>query len=157
MVEIASGRMGPRREDAAAKQLIERNRATIEKLADHLSNGAYSASRQSRPEPQPEGLIIHVLGGAATDEAPRPYVRISPNDRVVLADQATGRQLEFLGQIRRENGARRFVLATRANGFFAELAPEAAAQLATLDGVRLGGDYDDDRLSADIRARLGIA
>ena len=36
-----------RRDDIAAKQLIERNRATIDKLADHLSAGAYSASRTS--------------------------------------------------------------------------------------------------------------
>ena len=121
----------------AARQLIERNRATIERLADHLSSGAFSASRQAKPEPQPEGLMIHVLGGPPADETPQPYVRISPNDRVVLADHATGRQLEFLGQIRRENGARRFVLATKANGFFAELASATAARLAGLDGAQL--------------------
>ena len=76
--------------------------------------------------------------------APRPYVRISPNDRVVIADQATGRQLQFLGQIRRENGVRRFALATSANGFFAEVEADTAAQLAELDGMALGRDYDED-------------
>ncbi len=118
-----SGRAEPRREDVAARQLIERNRATIERLADHLSSGAFSASRQAAPVPQPEGLMHPRPGWAAGGRArPSPYVRISPNDRVVLADHATGRQLEFLGQIRRQDGVRRFVLATKANGFFAELA-----------------------------------
>jgi len=147
---------GSRREDIAARQLIERNRGTIERLADQLSAGAFSASRKPRPEPQPEGLIIHALGGPVAAEAPSPYVRISPNDRVVVADQATGRQLQFLGQIRRENGVRRFALATSANGFFAEVEADTAAQLAELDGMALGRDYDEDRLSADIGTRLGI-
>lgn len=156
MTDILSRRDGPRREDLAAKQLIERNRATIERLADHLSAGAFSASRATRPAPQPDGSIIHVLGGRPASEAPRPYLRISPNERVVVADHATGRQLQFLGQIRRENGVRRFVLAIKANGFFAEVAAETAAPLAALDGVELSRTYDEDRLSADIRERLGI-
>jgi hypothetical protein len=152
-----SGRSEPRREDLAARQLIERNRATIERLADHLSSGTFSASRQAKPVPQPEGLMIRVMGGPPAEETPQPYVRISPNDRVVLADHATGRQLEFLGQIRRENGARRFVLATKANGFFAELASATAARLAGLDGAQLTSDYGDECLSADIRDCLGVA
>jgi hypothetical protein len=157
MTETHSRRAGPRREHVAAKQLIERNRAKIERIADHLSNGAFSASRRPKPERQPEGLVIHVLGGPSADETPRPYVRISPNDRVVLADHATGRQLEFLGEIRRENGARRFVLATKANGFFAEVAGETAARLAELDGATLDRTYGDARLTTDIRNRLGVA
>src|SRR5262245_38807303 len=101
----------------AARSLIERNRATIERLANQFSSGAYSAARARPPEPQPQGLIIHTLGGGTTAEAPSPYVRISPNERVVVADHVSGRQLQFLGQIRRENAVRRFVVATRANGF----------------------------------------
>lgn len=156
MTEIQSRRAGARREDVAARQLIDRNRATIEKIADHLSNGAFSASRQPRPEPQAEGLMIHVLGGPAKGETPLPYVRISPNDRVVLADHASGRQLEFLGQIRHQNGARRFVLATAANGFFAELSPETRSSLEALDGAQLTGEYGEDQLGADIARQLGI-
>lgn len=157
MAEIFSRRDGPRREDLAAKRLIERNRGTIERLADQLSAGAFSASRKPRPEPTPDGSIIHVLGGAPAVEVPSPYLRISPNERVVVADHVTGRQLQFLGQIRRENGVRRFVLATKANGFMAEVAVETAALLAPLDGVELSREYGEDRLSTDIRARLGIA
>lgn len=157
MTDFLSSRGGPRREDLAARQLIERNRATIERIADHISAGAFSASRAQRPEPRPDGAVIHVLGGPPTPDEPRPYLRISPNERVVVADHATGRQLQFIGQLRRENGARRFVLATRANGFFAEIPADAAARLADLDGVELSRSYDEDRLSADIRERLGIS
>jgi hypothetical protein len=154
---IRTSRSEPRREDVEARQLIERNRGTIARIADHLSMGAFSAARQPKQEQRAEGLIIHVLGDAAASEVLLPYVRISPNDRVVLADQATGRQLEFLGQVRRRNGARRFVLATKANGFFAELSAECAERLAPLDGAELKVGYDDEELVADIRDRLGLA
>lgn len=156
MTGIRTTRPVPRHDDVEARQLIERNRATINKLADHLSMGAFSASRRGKQEPQAEGLIIHALGGTPASEAPLPYVRISPNDRVVLADEATGRQLEFLGQVRRQDGARRFVLATRANGFFAELSPESAARLGSLDGKEFGIGYGDEELVADIRDRLQL-
>lgn len=145
-----------RREDVDAARLIERNRATIERIADQLSAGAYSASRAPRAEPQTEGLIIHSLGAGPPDDAPSPYVRISPNDRVVVADRATGRQLEFLGQIRCQDGVRRFVLATTANGFFAPLGADAAARLAGLDGLTIGRGYGEDELAADIRRCLGM-
>lgn len=157
VVEFISKRSGPRPEDVEARRLIERNRGTIERLADHLSSGAYSAARAPKAQPQPEGLIIHVLGGKRADDAPEPYVRISANDRVVLADAVTGRQLHFLGQIRRANGERRFVLATAANGFFGSFDPEIGAALAELDGSRLDRDYDEDHLAADVRTRLGVA
>ena len=142
---------------AEARELIERNRATITKLADHLSMGAYSASKQPAPEPQAQGLIIHVLDRSRPDDAPVPYVRISPNDRVVLADQASGRQLEFLGQIRKQDGRRRFVLATKANGFFAELTGEMAAKLVPLDGKELSRDDGEAALAAEIGRLLGLA
>src|SRR4051812_42963893 len=94
--------------DVEAKRLIEQNRGTIERLADQLSNGAYSASRAPKAEPQAQGLIIHVLGGKAESTTPEPYVRISHNDRVVVVDHETGRQLHYLGEIRRVDGRRRF-------------------------------------------------
>ena len=157
MVRPGPPRGSTRREDVAARQLIDRNRGTIERLADHLTNGAYSASRQPRPEPQPEGLIIHALGGPPPLDKPSPYVRISANDRVVLADAETGRQLAFLGELRRVDGVRRFVLATTANGFFAALDGDMAARLASLDGRALGRDYVEAQLAADIGARLAVA
>lgn len=157
MTGIRAARSEPRREDAEARQLIERNRDTIAKIADQISMGAFSAGRQAKLEPKAEGLIVHVLGGSPASEPPIPYVRISPNDRVVLADEATGRQLEFLGLIRRQAGVRRFVLATGANGFFAELSSESAERLAPLDGIELRAGYGDGELIADIRGRLQLA
>jgi hypothetical protein len=157
MARPGPARDSTRREDVAARQLIERHRGTIERLADHLSNGAYSASRRPRAEPQPDGLMIHVLGGSAAPDPPRPYVRISANDRVVLADAASGRQLAFLGEIRRVGGVRRFVVATKANGFFAALDAELAARLESLDGAALGRDRVEADLATEISDRLNLA
>jgi hypothetical protein len=140
-----------------AQQLIERNRATITKIADQLSMGAYSASKQPVPEPRAQGLIIHVLDRSRSTDTPVPYVRISPNDRIVLADQVSGRQLEFLGQIRRHSEGRRFALAIKANGFFSELTGEVAAKLVPLDGKELSVEYGEEALAAEIGRLLGLA
>lgn len=157
MVEIISKPRGPRREDVQARQLIERNRGTIQRLADQLTGGARPISRARDPTgPRPEGTIIHVLGQAPASDQPQPYVRISPNDRVILADADSGRQLHHLGELRRVDGERRFVLATRENGFFAPLDAQVGTVLADLDGARLGQGYDEERLTAAIRERLGV-
>jgi hypothetical protein len=142
--------------DVEAKRLIEQNRGTIERLADQLSNGAYSASRAPKAEPQAQGLIIHVLGGKPASTTPEPYVRISHNDRVVVVDHETGRQLHFLGEIRRVAGQRRFVLATEANGFYAAVAAEVGAALSTLDGADVDGADGEQHLAAAIGQRLGF-
>jgi len=157
VVEIISKRRGPRREDVQARELIERNRGTIERLADHLTGGAYSAScAEKAVEPRPAGPSIHVLGASPASDRPKPYVRISPNDRVVLADADSGRQMHLLGQIRGTDGERWFALATRENGFVAPLDAETSAALASLDGAKLHQGYDEDRLADDIRERLGL-
>jgi hypothetical protein len=143
--------------DGDARRLIEQNRGTIERLADQLSNGAYSASRAPKAEPQAQGLMIHVLGGKPASVAPDPYVRISANDRVVLADHENGRQLHHLGEIRRVDSKRRFILATRENGFFAPVDAEVAAALTGLDGMAVGGADGEERLAAEIRQHLGLS
>ena len=79
MVEIISKRDGPHREEANLRRLLGDNRATITRLADHLSQGAYSASKAPRAAPKPQGLIIRDLGPARSAAEPRPTVRISPN------------------------------------------------------------------------------
>lgn len=150
----------PRREDQPARALIDNNRGVIERLADQLSNGAYSASRRAAAAPaapQPEGLIISHGRHRATASAPKPYVRISPNRRVVLVDFETGRQMQHLGEIRRVEGVWRFVLATAANGFFLALASPLADDLAALDGAPMGDGRTDDILRAEIEAALGVA
>ncbi|HEU0223216.1 MAG TPA: hypothetical protein VFR34_13535 [Paracoccaceae bacterium] len=156
MVDIISKRDGPRREDIEARRLIDENRGTIRALANRLTGGQFAAPKPAKAEPEAKGLIVHALGAARTIRDPKPYIRISPNSRVVVADADSGRQMQFLGEIRRMDGVRRFVLATKANGFFAPVEPEIGEALAGLDGVRLGGDYPEERLAAEIGERLGV-
>jgi hypothetical protein len=157
MMHIISRGVEPRREDVAARRLIESNRSTIERLADQFSNGAYSARRAAsqRPaDPEPEGLTIHVGGSAAAVE-PRPYVRVSPNKRVVVVDYETARQMHHLGDVRRVDGRWRFVAATRTNGFFAPLDEAIAERIAPLDGAPMGAGRDDAALAAELSQLLG--
>lgn len=159
MVDIFSKNSAPRREDQEARDLINRNRGTITKLADRLSNGAYSQSQNARrapKTPEPSGLIISDLGAARPLDDPEPYVRISPNRRVVIADAATSRQMHHLGEIRRGDGRDRFVLATKANGFFSPLDPEIAERLEALDGIAIDDDLTEDALAARIGESLGL-
>lgn len=156
MVQIISKRSGPRREDAQIKRVLQENRTTITKIADQISNGNYSASKQPKPKPQAQGLIIHVLGGN-TETVPQPAIRISINGRVVVVDENTSRQLHHLGDIRSKNGSEAFVLATKANGYFVPLDDEYLQMLAELDGVLLHSVGGEDQLAAEIRSRLGIA
>lgn len=157
-MDIISKRSGPRREDVQARALLEKNRGTIEKLADQISGGGYSAQKRARDmpkEPQAEGLILSDLKAPRVNDTPVPYVRVSPNHRVVVVDDVTSRQMHYLGEIRRIDGQWRFVLATKANGFFSPVEPEMAALLAALDGATMGGGRDDASLAAEIAKLLG--
>ncbi len=157
MVDIVSKRSGPRPEDERARRLIEANRPTIEKLADRLTNGAWSARRaQPQAAPEPEGLIIHTARASTPTEPPRPFVRVAVNGRVSMVDTNTGRQLHHLGDIRRRDGRESFRLATRENGFFTPVAPEIAEALADFDGQALEGAGAERRLVAAIGERLHI-
>lgn len=156
MVDIISKRDGPRREDVAARRVLNENRGTIHKMMDHLTGGQLSSSQPKPAAPEPEGLIIHT--GRATDarETARPYVRISVNGRVVVADQDTSRQLHFLGEIRGPRRDQHFVLATKENGFYALIEDALKDRLADLDGRRMSRDFSDDDLVAEITDRLGL-
>ena len=158
MVHIISRGEGPRREDHEARRLIDNNRATITKLADTLSNGAYSASRSARAEQKdraPDGLIIADYGAGRRPDVPEPRVNISLNRRVVVVDDATSRQMHHLGELRRQDGVLRFVLATKENGFFTPVTEEIAAALAPLDGAEIGGDRTAESLRSEIAKALG--
>jgi len=156
MVDIISKRSGPRPEDERARRLIEANRPTIEKLADRLTDGAWSASRRPKPAPQAQGLIIHTARASAQTEPARPFVRVAVNGRVSMVDANTGRQMHHLGELRRRDGRETFRLATRENGFFSPVDPEIAAPLADLDGAALEGAGAERRLTEAIAARLHI-
>lgn len=157
-MDIISKKSGPRAEDQQAKQHLQRNWGTIEKLADTLSGGKYSAdkARKADPGPQAQGLIFVDHARARLPDVPVPYLRISANGRVVLADNSSGQQLHFLGQLKRVNGAVRFILATAENGFFSPLDPDIQARIADLADLTISRDYSEDALSQDIKTRLAI-
>jgi hypothetical protein len=157
-VDVISRGSGPHREDEQAKRLIAANRPTIERLADQLSNGAYSARKAAKPRPpEASGLVIHTARAAAIVDPPKPFVRVAVNGRVSIVDANTGRQLHHLGDLRRRDRRERFVLATRENGFFSPVETGLAAALAELDGHVMEGAGSERALVASIGARLGLA
>jgi hypothetical protein len=157
-LDIHSRLNSQRPEDRRAQDHLRRNWGTIEKLADTLSGGKYSAdkARKAAPPPQAQGLIIVDQAGPRLPDVPVPYLRISMNGRVVLADTGSGVQLHFLGQIRRRDGANRFVIASAENGFISPLDPEMAAKIADLADRPISRSYSEDDLAQDIRTRLQI-
>ena len=159
VLDIHSKFSSDRPEDKQAQAHIKRNWGTIEKLADTLSGGKYSAdkAKKAAPPPQAQGLIIVDQAGPRAPDVPEPYLRISMNGRVVLADAGTGVQLHFLGQIKRVDGARTFVIATAANGFISPLDPAVCDKIADLAGRTVDQSYPEDRLATDIKTRLDIA
>jgi hypothetical protein len=158
MVQIISKRDGPRREDAEIKQLIERNRSVITRIADHISGGAYSANKTALPPTQQaRGLIIHHGdSGAASAAEVLPYIRISLNGRVVVVDKNTARQIHYLGEVRRRNGVEVFVLATKENGFISPLDETFAEALSDFDGRTLASEYTEEKLAEELSSALGI-
>lgn len=158
-MDIHSRHSGPREEDKQAKDHLRRNWGTIEKLADTLSGGKYSAdkAKKAAPPPQAQGLIIIDQGRPRPDDEPVPYLRISVNGRVVLADKNSSVQLHFLGQIKRVNGEKCFLIATRDNGFFTPLEAELADKIADLANRVINRGYSEDDLAEDIKTRLQIA
>ncbi len=159
MLDIFSKKTGPRAEDQQAKQHLARNWGTIEKLADTLSGGKYSAdqAKKAAPGPQAQGLIFVDQARPRLPDVPVPYLRISINGRVVLADTSSGIQLHFLGQLKRINGMMQFVIATAANGFFTPLDPDLYDQIADLADKPVNRSYSEDDLAQDIKMRLQIA
>ena len=64
-MDIISKKSGPRAEDQQAKQHLQRNWGTIEKLADTLSGGKYSADKARKASAYAAlWLFISLLAGA---------------------------------------------------------------------------------------------
>lgn len=160
MVYIITKDDGPRKEDVAVRKLIESNRNTIDRLANHLSGGRWQEIRQQRAaatqvtEPARATVAGYQPTGRSTST--RPYVRISPNDRVVVVDEETSRQVLFLGELRRNGPECRFRLATRANGYFDPLTGAPLDQLMDLDGIVLSEDEADEPFKRELARRLGL-
>ncbi|WP_305985371.1 hypothetical protein [Roseibium sp. MMSF_3544] len=160
MVEIFSKKDGPRREDVAAKRLINENRTTIHRLADQISNGGFTRSRQlmkqAREEPKPDGLVFHFMDNSPTQAEPEPRLRRSPNGRVFVMDTKTGKQMLFLGEFRDRGAVRYFALATKQNGFISPVDADIEDTLATLDGVVIETAEIEEKLLEVIRERLQV-
>lgn len=157
MVDIISKRTGPREEDRRIKQFLAENQPTITRLADHLSGGQYSARKQKpEPAPRPDDAVIHHIGKSTPPMQIAQHVRISPNGRVVLMDQNSGRQLHYLGEIRTRAGEDHFILATAKNGFIAPLDAELAARLQELDQLPLDHSHSELDLLHAIETALGL-
>lgn len=157
-MDIFSRKSGPRAEDVQSRQYLQRNWGTIEKLADTLSGGKYSAdkARRAAPPPKAQGLIIVDQAAPRVADAPEPYLRISANGRVVVADAHTGVQVQFLGQLKRIDGAIRFLLASAENGFISPLEQDTQALIKHLEGRVINRDYSEEDLASEIKTRLGI-
>lgn len=157
MVDIISKRGdGPRPQDARMRQVLAANRPVIDKLADHLTNGAWSNRNTPKAAPQAEGLIIHTARASTVRGPAQPFVRVALNGRVSMVDANTGRQMHHLGDLRRGPAGERFRLATRENGFFSPLDTEIATPLTDFDDQPLEGADAEARLVAAISERLGI-
>ncbi|WP_315766791.1 hypothetical protein [Bradyrhizobium sp. SZCCHNR2009] len=157
MVEIISKRDGPRREDVAAKEFIRTNRATIDKIANRLTGGQWQAMRHPVAAPQPEasGRLWYTPPRRASSDV-SPYVRISLNGRIVVADLASGRQIHFIGELRGSGHMRRLALATSQNGLFDPLDDQLHAALADLEGLRVPDEASEESLERELAIRLGI-
>jgi hypothetical protein len=157
-MDIISKKTGPRREDEQAKRHINQNWGTIEKLADQISGGRYSAdkARKSAPPPQASGKIIIDQAAPATPNEAKPYLRISVNGRVVVADQNSGRQLSFLGQLKRVGGVMRFMIATKENGFFTPLDDDTYDLIGDLADKVINREYSEKDLEQALQTRLNM-
>ncbi len=159
-MDIFSKREGPRPEDAQAKRLISENAGKIRRLADQISNGGYTRMREQearrREEPRAEGLMIHDLKAPRARDDLKPYIRISLNGRVVLTDQSSGRQIQLLGEIRGGVMGKRFVLATKENGYISPIDDETLKALSHLQTVELTREFGEKDLAAAIGESLGL-
>jgi len=165
MVDIISKKTDPRREDVVAKKLINNNWSTISRLADQISNGGYSKSRRANSQAvnsknneksEPVGSNIHIMGGASKESKPDPVIQISINNRVIVLDARSGKQIKFLGQIRFKNQQKYFSLATKKNGFFATVDKKTEHSLADLNGVIIESDDIQEAFLVAIKNRLDL-
>ncbi len=157
-MDIFSKKDGPRAEDVQAKRMISENMPAIRKLADQISNGGYTRMRQEqaqrKQQPQPEGKLIFDMTARAHSEVPDPYIKISMNNRVVMADRKTARQLHLLGEIRGNFVSKKLALATKENGFFSPLDEEISDLIGHLDGVEITRDFTESDLATQLEELL---
>lgn len=164
MVDIISKRDGPRREDERARRMIQANQGAITQIADHLTQGGYSANRRAKAQaasapPPPDGKLIHdgAAGRRVSQDTGDIRIKISVNNRVVAYDCGSGRQVHFLGEIRQQESTRYFALASRENGFFSGLPDDVSDRIGELDGQIIDQACPESLLAEEISERLGFS
>lgn len=155
MFQIISKSDEPRREDAEARRFIAENRSKIQGIANHLTGGRLAEVR--KPFTDCGSQSAGVRPSIRRSGEPDPYVRISPNRRVVIVDAASSRQMHFVGEVKVIRGTNLLVLATRENGFFGALDADVRERLADLDGFPLPDPAAEEELKSQIAGRLGFA
>lgn len=160
MVDIISRKSGPRREDVEARRTINKNWPTISRLADQISSGGYSRSRKAladaKKTPEPLQSNLHIVGGSSKELEAEPMVRVSMNNRVIVMDVRSGKQLQYLGALRFQGQQKYFALATSDNDFFATVDDETEQKLADLDGVVIESEDVQDKFIQVIKNRLDL-
>ncbi|MDE4909603.1 MULTISPECIES: hypothetical protein [unclassified Methylobacterium] len=136
------------------KRILTENRGTIDQIKRAITGGG--ARTRIIETPSPEVTRAYGTRRSAAEKSVTPYIRLSPNGRVVVADFESGRQLHHVGDLRGPRQALRFVLATKENGYFAPLDAAVAERLAALDGTVVTDANTEDGLKREIAARLGI-
>ena len=101
-------------------------------------------------------MRIHILGGGNKAVKPDPIVRISINHRVIVVDARSGKQLQYLGEMRFQGSQKYFALATGSNGFYATVDEETEHLLSDLNGVIIESDSIQDAFIGVIKERLGL-
>lgn len=159
MVTIISKQDGPSKAEAEFRHTLKENRATIQGMTQALKRGPMA---HLAPEPAVQPLAsdktttVSYRKSSSEGDA-KPYVRVSLNGRVVLVDYETGNQLHHLGDLRGKGPSAHFALATKANGFFAPLAPDLAESLKVLDGIAIPDREAEEAFKANVAAALGLA
>ena len=161
MVDIISKKEGPRKEDLAVKHMLKGKERIITGLADAFTSGGYSASKQEKmlaqnKKPEESTSKYFILSTKDCAGPPEPYVRISINGRVVIVDNRNSEQMHFLGEIRRFEDGKKFLLATAENKFFSPAEKEVTDMLTECDGVAINDAFTEEMLKDKLAELLGI-
>ncbi len=112
---------------------------------------------KAKEEPKPDGLSIHVLGGNPSSAAePDPIARVSLNGRVIVVDANSGKQMQFLGQMRNKDGQKFFALATKENGFVSPVDEDTEHLLGDLNGIVIESDDIEAKFVGVLKERLDL-
>ncbi len=109
-----------------------------------------------RPHLQRQRFYAVGSGSRVGEDAGDIRIKVSVNNRVVAYDSGSVRQVHLLDDIRRQEGAHHFALASRENGFLSALPDEVNDKIAELDGQIIDRACPENLLAGGIAQRLGF-